>query len=235
MASISEPPVESFRLRQLIYDTRYRSMTIQVVAFILIVAGLVWLANNTVQNLAALGKDFDFGFLTTRSGYDINQRLIEYSSDSTHGRAALVGILNTLLVALIGCLLATIVGVFAGVLRLSNNWIVSRLMGVYVEIFRNIPTLLWILIVFAVMTEATPSPRDFRGDEPAASMLLSDSVAVTNRGVYTPAPVCGRQRVASDRHLLGVHRGHRGLAPVRQGGRKRRATSCPYSGSRSAC
>jgi general L-amino acid transport system permease protein len=191
MASISEPPVESFRLRQLIYDTRYRSMTLQVVAFLLIVAGLVWLANNTVQNLAALGKDFDFGFLTTRSGYDINQRIIEYSSDSTHGRAALVGILNTLLVAVIGCLLATIVGVFAGVLRLSNNWIVSRLMGVYVEIFRNIPTLLWILIVFAVMTEATPSPRDFRGDEPAASMLLSDSVAVTNRGVYTPAPVVG--------------------------------------------
>jgi general L-amino acid transport system permease protein len=191
MASISDPPVESFRISQLIYDTRYRSMTIQVIAFILIMAGLFWLANNTVQNLSALGKDFDFSYLGSRAGYDINQRLIEYTNDSTHGRAALVGILNTLLVAFVGCILATIFGVFAGVLRLSNNWIVARLMGVYVELFRNIPTLLWILIVFAIMTEATPQPSDFRGDTPAASMILGDSVAITNRGVYTPVPVLG--------------------------------------------
>jgi len=84
-----------------------------------------------------------------------------------------------------------VVGVLAGVLRLSSNWIVARLMAVYVEGFRNIPTLLWILIVFAIMTEATPAPSDFRGDEPSARMFLFDSVAVTNRGVYTPAPVFG--------------------------------------------
>jgi general L-amino acid transport system permease protein len=191
MASISEPPVESFRLSQLIYDTRYRSTTIQVIAFILIMAGLAFLANNVVVNLAALGKDFDFGFLGSRAGYDINQRLIEYSNDSTHGRAAIVGILNTLLVAFVGCILATLFGVTAGVLRLSNNWIVAKLMAVYVEGFRNIPTLLWILIVFAIMTEATPAPRDFRGDDPAASMLLNDTIAITNRGIYTPAPVWG--------------------------------------------
>ncbi|MBC6438128.1 MAG: ABC transporter permease subunit [Rhodobacteraceae bacterium] len=191
MATVTEHPAESFRPSQLVYDTRYRSMTIQVVAFILIMAGLLWLANNTVQNLAALGKDFDFGFLSTRAGYDINQRLIDYSNDSTHGRAALVGILNTLLVAVVGCILATIFGLFAGVLRLSNNWIVSRLMGIYVEMFRNIPTLVWILIVFAIMTEAMPAPRAFRGDDPAAAMSLFNSVAITNRGVYVPAPVFG--------------------------------------------
>lgn len=191
MASISEPPVESFRLSQLIYDTRYRSMTIQVVAFMLIMAGLVYLANNIVQNLSVLGKDFDFAFLGSRAGYDINQRLIEYSNDSTHGRAAIVGILNTLLVAFVGCILATLFGVTAGVLRLSKNWIVARLMGVYVEIFRNIPTLLWIIIVFAIMTEATPQPRDFRGEDALATMKLFDSVAITNRGVYVPAPVWG--------------------------------------------
>jgi general L-amino acid transport system permease protein len=155
MATLTDPPREAFRLSQLIYDTRYRSMTIQVIAFILIMSALFWLANNTVQNLAALGKDFNFAFLSNRAGYDINQRLIEYSNDSTHGRAALVGILNTLLVAFVGCILATIFGVTAGVLRLSSNWIVARLMSVYVEGFRNIPTLLWILIVFAIMTEAT--------------------------------------------------------------------------------
>lgn len=193
MATISEPTSdEGFRLSQLIYDTRYRSMTIQVVAFILIMAGLIWLANNTVQNLSALGKDFDFGFLSNRAGYDINQRLIEYTNDSTHGRAALVGILNTLLVAFLGCICATILGVFAGVLRLSKNWLVARLMSVYVEGFRNIPLLLWILVVFAIMTESTPQPRDFRGDDAEASMILGDSVAVTNRGIYIPNLVFNR-------------------------------------------
>ncbi|QBY02382.1 ABC transporter permease subunit [Rhodophyticola sp. CCM32] len=191
MATMTEPPTESFRISQLIYDTRYRSMTIQVVAFILIMLSLAWLVNNTIQNLADLGKDFDFGFLSSRAGYDINQRLIAYTNDSTHGQAALVGILNTLLVAFLGCVLATILGVIAGVLRLSQNWIVGRLMTVYVEGFRNIPLLLWIIVIFAVMTESTPQPRDFRGDNPDASMLLFDSVAVTNRGVFIPAPVWG--------------------------------------------
>jgi general L-amino acid transport system permease protein len=191
MTTISEPHGESFRLSQLIYDTRYRSLTIQVIAFILIMLGLAWLANNTVQNLATLGKDFDFGFLTSRSGYDINQRLVEYSSSSTHARAALVGILNTLLVAILGCVLATIIGVLAGVLRLSNNWIVARLMTVYVEGFRNVPLLLWILVIFAVMSESMPAPSAFRGENPSASMI-GDSIAVTNRGIYIPAVVFER-------------------------------------------
>ncbi|GAA5073763.1 ABC transporter permease subunit [Roseibacterium beibuensis] len=191
MATYTDPPTESFRLSQLIYDTRYRSMTIQVVAFILVMLALVMLARNVVINLSALGKDFDFGFLFNRAGYDINQRLIEYSNDSTHGRAALVGILNTLLVAFLGCVMATILGVFAGVLRLSNNWLVARLMSVYVEGFRNIPLLLWIIVIFALMTESTPQPRDFRGEDAEASMLLFDSVAITNRGIFIPAPVWG--------------------------------------------
>jgi general L-amino acid transport system permease protein len=190
MASIPDPSSEPFRLGQLIYDRRYRSMTIQVFAFIMIMAFLWQLGSNTVQNLSALGKDFDFGFLGSRAGYDINQRLIEYSNDSTHGRAAIIGILNTLLVAFLGCILATIIGVIAGVLRLSKNWIVARLMTVYVEGFRNVPLLLWILVIFAVMTEATPQPRDFRegGD---ASMILFDSIAITNRGIFIPRPIWG--------------------------------------------
>ncbi len=186
MTTLSDPPRASFRISQLIYDTRYRSLTIQVVAAILLALGLGWLISNTVQNLEALGKDFDFGFLGNPAGYDINQRLIEYSSQSTHGRAALVGILNTLLVAALGCALATVLGVLVGVLRLSQNWLVSRLMSIYVEGFRNVPLLLWILLIFAIMTEGMPAPRDFRGDQPEASMALNESVAATNRGVYIP-------------------------------------------------
>ncbi|MGB5557831.1 MAG: ABC transporter permease subunit [Paracoccaceae bacterium] len=188
MTTLTDPSRESFRLSQLIYDTRYRSMTIQVIAFIAFMAAFAWLISNTVANLHALGKDFNFGFLTVRSGYDINQTLIQYDSNSDHYRAALVGLLNTLLVAFLGCILATIVGVIAGVLRLSKNWLTAKLMTVYVESFRNIPVLLWIILFFAVLTEGTPAPNAFRGDSPAASMKLFDSIAITNRGTYVPNP-----------------------------------------------
>jgi general L-amino acid transport system permease protein len=217
MADVTQPPSESFRLSQLIYDTRYRSLTIQAVAMALIILMLSWLVSNTVQNLEALGKDFDFGFLDARAGYDINQRLIAYDSSSTHGRAALVGILNTLLVAFLGCLLATVLGVIVGVLRLSKNWVVGMLMSFYVEAFRNVPLLLWILVVFAVMTEGMPQPRDFRAAPDGtseSSMLFNDSVAVTNRGVYIPKlvfsnslagpPVAPAEEEAAAQSTVGV-------------------------------
>lgn len=185
-------PRKTFSLGMLLYDKRYRSLTIQIFVLFCLMAGFAWLIDNTINNLAALGRDFSFRFLWQTAGYDINQRLIAYDSQMTHGRAMLVGLLNTILVAVLACVLATVVGVLAGVLRLSNNWIVARLMTIYVEMFRNIPTLLWILIFFAIMTEAMPPPSAFRGDEPAASMLLFDSIAVTNRGVYVPEPLFSR-------------------------------------------
>ena len=190
MAEISAPPRQSFQLSMLLYDARYRSLTIQVIASILIMLLLVQLVDNTITNLAAVGKDINFRFLWTTAGYDINQQLIPFTSQDTHARAALVGILNTLLVAVLGCILATILGVTAGVLRLSKNWLVSMIMGAYVEAMRNTPLLIWILIVFAVMTEATPQPREFR-EGGSASMILWDSVAISNRGVYIPRPIWG--------------------------------------------
>jgi general L-amino acid transport system permease protein len=192
MATIPDGRTGGFRPGMLIYDTRYRSLTIQVVFLMLFMAGAAWLLDNTIRNLATLGKDFNYSFLWVRAGYDINQRLIEYSSDSTHGRAMFVGLLNTLFLAFISCVLATVIGVIAGVLRLSKNWIVARLMTIYVEAFRNVPTLLWILVVFAIMTEAMPPPSAFRGEDATASMLLWGSVAITNRGVYIPEPLFAR-------------------------------------------
>jgi len=192
MATVSEIPREYFRPSMLLYDKRYRSLTIQIVFLFLLMAGAAWLIDNTLNNLRALGKDFSFRFLWQTAGYDINQRLVAYDSTMTHGRALLVGLLNTILVAVLACVLATVVGVLAGVLRLSNNWIVGRLMTVYVEVFRNIPTLLWILIFFAIMTEAMPPPSAFRGEDPASTMYVFDSVAITNRGVYVPEPLFSR-------------------------------------------
>ena len=171
----------------LLNDTRYRSLTFQAIAAVLLALAFVYLGSNLLQNLRAAGLNISYSFLGDPSGYDINQRLVEYNSQSSHLKAAVVGILNTLLVAFLACITATFFGVIAGVLRLSNNWLVAKLMAVYVEIFRNIPILIWIIIIFTIMTAVMPGPRAFRGDEPEASMLLN-SFAFTNRGVYIPGP-----------------------------------------------
>ena len=160
--SVSEAPKPAFRLSQLIYDSRYRSITIQVVTLALFCLGLWWLGNNAYTNLDKLGLTPDFSFLQSRAGYDIGETLIPYDSSSTHGRAALVGILNTLLLAAMGCATALVIGVIAGVLRLSKNWVVSKLMSVYVEGFRNVPLLLWIFLIFAIFTESRPPPNTFK-------------------------------------------------------------------------
>ncbi len=192
MALAIDPPKAGFRLGMLLYDTRYRSLTIQVVFLALLLGFFWWLVNNTIHNLSVKGKDFDFGFLWVRSGYDINQTLVQYSSDSTHGRALLVGLLNTLFLAFLCCVLSTIIGLVAGVLRLSKNWIVSRLMAIYVETFRNVPVVLWIVLVNAIFSISMPEPKAFRGENPEASMVFFDSFAFTNRGVYAPEPLFTR-------------------------------------------
>jgi general L-amino acid transport system permease protein len=187
---MTDPPKASFRLSQLIYDTRYRSYTFQFIALMLLVALMAYLGANLVRNLAEQGQNIAFGFLAEPSGYDINQRLIEYDSRSSHFRAAIVGVLNTLLVAFLGCATATVLGVVAGVLRLSPNWLVRKLMAGYVEAFRNVPVLIWILVIFTIMTAVMPAPSAFRGNSPDASMVLG-AIAFTNRGVYLPSPVWG--------------------------------------------
>ena len=178
-----------FRMSMLIYDRRYRSLTLQAVVFILVMLMASWLINNTLQNLSAMGKTLSFDFLFRRAGYDIPQQLIPYTSDDTHLRATMVGLLNTLLVSILGCISATVLGVTVGVLRLSSNWLIARLMTIYVEIFRNIPLLLWILVILAIFTEVLPPPNAYRGDNPAAHMMLFDTIAPTNR--YTAIPSIG--------------------------------------------
>ncbi|MCU0800456.1 MAG: ABC transporter permease subunit [Rhodobacteraceae bacterium] len=200
MAYASDAPKDGFRPSMLIYDTRYRGYTIQFIVLLLFALFVAWLLNNTLENLAAKGRTFNFGFLWSRAGYDIEQTLVPYTNDNSHFRAWMVGLANTLAVAIPGCILATIVGVIVGVLRLSKNWLIARLMTVYVEIFRNIPLLLWILMIFVPMRELTYEPRDFRvtdemiaaGQEPAASMWFNDSVAISTRGINAPLPLFDR-------------------------------------------
>ena len=194
MTTMADPPAESFRLSMLIYDTRYRSMTIQIVALIGFLIAIGWIISNTAQNLADLGKEPSFRFLGEPASYDINQRLLEYTSRDSHLRASFLGLLNTLVIAVLGCVTATIVGVLVGVLRLSRNWVVARIMTVYVEIFRNVPVLLWIVLIFAIVTESTPHPRTYKGVDTGAFV-------VTNRGTYLPEPLFTRS--LGDIHFFG--------------------------------
>ena len=137
--------------------------------------------------MRANGLDISWAFLGEPAGYDINQQPIEYNSRDTHLRASIVGILNTLIVAFLACVTATVLGVLAGVLRLSKNWLVSKLMAVYVEMFRNVPVLIWILIIFSIMIAVMPPPNAYRGETPQVDMLFGIA-AFTNRGVYVPSP-----------------------------------------------
>ena len=173
---------QPFRLSQLIYDKRYRSYTLQVITMFLFMLAVAWLVNNVIENFRDLGKEFSFSFLFDPASYDINQRLIEYDSRSPHWKAAVVGILNTLVIAVLGCIAATVLGVAIGVMRLSKNWLVSRLMTIYIEGFRNVPVLLWILLASTALSALLPAPRQ-------APVMLGGGFVPTNRGFYFPALV----------------------------------------------
>ena len=185
MSSTTQTGTSKFSLSMLINDTRYRSTTFQVIALIGLIFAMGYLVSNLLSNLADAGLNISWRFFGETAGYDINQMHIEYNNQMSHGRASLVGAVNTLIVAFLACVSATILGVIAGVLRLSNNWVVSKLMAIYVEAFRNVPVLVWILIIFLVMSNILPQPREFRGDAATSSMWF-DMVAFTNRGVYIP-------------------------------------------------
>ena len=118
------------------------------------------LVSNTMANLARIGVASGFGFLAQPSGFDIGQSMIDYSSSSTFGRAFLVGFLNTILVAVVGIVLATIIGFTMGIARLSHNWLVNTLAAIYVEVVRNIPLLLQLLLVYAIVINVLPQPRE---------------------------------------------------------------------------
>jgi len=167
---------------RLFFDKELRSVTIQVITMALIFAFFFFIINNAITNLETIGKGYSFSFLWDASNYDINQTLIEYDSRSPHWRAAIVGIINTLLVAVAGIILSTIVGFLLGVLRLSSNWLINRVVYVYIEYVRNVPVLLHILLVHGIIVNNLPVPKN-------AMMAFDGSLFLTNRGFYTPKPV----------------------------------------------
>src|SRR5215470_2412205 len=151
------------------------------VLFVAAVAALgAFLVHNTLVNLRRQNIASGFGFLDREAAFGIGQSLIAYSPTDTYARAFLIGLLNTLYVAALGIVLATIVGTLIGLARLSGNWLVARLAQIYVETFRNIPLLLQLFFWWALLRGAAPGPRE-------AWQVLPD-VFVSNRGIVFPVP-----------------------------------------------
>jgi general L-amino acid transport system permease protein len=155
-----------------------RNALIQI-AFVLVLAFLVYEgAVMALAHMRAHHIPYDFGFWTQRAGFDIDQRLIPYSFTSTYGRAFFVGLLNTLLVAAVGIVCASLLGFAIGAARLSPNFVVAKCAAIYVEALRNVPLLLQILFWYNAVLKALPVPR--------ASIALPGHIFLNNRGLFIP-------------------------------------------------
>lgn len=164
-------------------DPKLRGILFQVI----IVAVLLWLTyeivQNTSLNLQRLNKDFGFAFLSRTSGFDIIQTLVPYTSSSSYGLALYVGFLNTVLVSFLSIVAATIIGFIVGIMRLSKNWIASRIATVYIEVFRNVPLLLWIFVFYSAVRQPLPEARQ--------AWRLFDAFFLSKKGLMLPKPIFG--------------------------------------------
>lgn len=162
----------------LLYDPKFRGIFFQVLLVALLALGVWWIVDNTIVNLRRSNISTGFGFLNGRAGFDISDRMIDYSSDSSYGRALVIGFLNTVIVAVAGIITATIIGFLVGIARLSNNWLLRKIATVYVELFRNIPPLLVILFWYQGVLALLPGVRD--------SYALPFGSYLNVRGFYLP-------------------------------------------------
>ncbi len=164
-----------------IYDPKIRGIIFQV----LLVLALTFLAyeivTNTAANLKRQNIASGFGFLTRTAGFDVSQSLIAYRSTDSYARAFFVSLGNTLLVATLGIVLATLIGFLVGLGRLSSNWLIAKLSLLYVEIVRNVPLLLQLFVWYVAVLRALPQPHDAR---PIAGVSYFDT-----RGLHTPLPI----------------------------------------------
>jgi general L-amino acid transport system permease protein len=173
--SVSRPPIYN--------NPRFRATLYQLALLAAVVyLGYVAFANAR-DNLAARHIATGFGFFDHTAGFGVNQTLIPYSETDTYGRVFIVGLLNTLLVAAVGIVFATMLGFMVGIARLSNNWLLARLAAAYVEVIRNLPLLFQILFWYLAILGGLPAPR--------SSISVFDVVFLSNRGIIVPRPVLG--------------------------------------------
>jgi general L-amino acid transport system permease protein len=166
-----------------LYDPRWRSAIFQILLCLVIVWLVYAAVTNAADNLAKQRIASGFGFWDSTAGFDISQTLIPYTTRSTYGRAFWVGLLNTLLVSILGIICATVIGFVIGVLQLSKNALVARMAAGYVEVIRNLPLLLQLLFWYNAVLKALPGFRD--------SVSIPGGALLNNRGLFLPKPIFG--------------------------------------------
>ena len=196
---------------RLLYDPRFRSFCIQAAVFAIMVLVLTLAVVNTAHNLSKAGIASGFGFLSQTAGFDISQSLIDYYRTSSYGRAFWVGLLNTLLVSSVSIVLSTLLGFVVGILRMSGNWLVSRLALTYIEVVRNVPLLLQLLFWYIAILNPLPGPK-------LALDLYGDHLSLQPGADRSPAHPGARQ-------LGGIARRGRGRGHDRGAGRVGQAAS----------
>ncbi|WP_323012732.1 amino acid ABC transporter permease [Castellaniella sp.] len=159
-------------------DPSTRALIYQVLILGLVALGVWYLVSNTLHNLAVRNISTGFGFLGEEAGFAIGESMIPYAPADTYGRAVMVGLLNTLKVSVIGVIVSTLFGTLLGIGRLSKNWLISRLTGLYIEVMRNIPLLLQLFFWYALITELMPGPRQ--------ALTPLPNVFLSNRGLKLP-------------------------------------------------
>jgi general L-amino acid transport system permease protein len=165
------------------YDPKVRGIFYQVL-LVLIIGFIIYEATtNAIESLRAAKIASGFGFMNNTAGFDVNQTLVSYSATSTYGRAFIVGLLNTLVVAAIGIVLATFLGFAVGVARLSSNWIIAKIAMIYVELIRNLPLVLQLLFWYNAVLAPLPAPKD--------SVSVASMFFLNNRGIVMPKPLFG--------------------------------------------
>ena len=180
MSKRAPPGGRGFDISRAWTDERARGVIFQILIVVGLAGLAVFVVLNTITNLREAGLSSGYGFLFDTANFDINQRLVDYASTSTYGQAFVVGALNTVLVAVMGIFAATVIGFVTGVLRLSNNYLISRIVATWVEFTRNVPVLLQIIFWWLIML-ALPKVRN--------SISLGDAAFLNNRGVFLPAPI----------------------------------------------
>lgn len=169
-------------LHRIYFDPWWRGRLVETLLVCVIVAIVGFAAHNVSTNLAERQIASGFGFLDHRAGFDVAMALIPFNSvTSTHFDVLVVGIINSLLVSVSGIVIATVLGLTLGLMRLSGNWLAERLSGLYVEVIRNIPVLLQLLFWYVVVLQLLPNQRN--------SLSIAGSVFINNRGAFLPAPV----------------------------------------------
>ena len=165
----------------LLSDQKFRGILYQTLVVGLFAIGIYFVITNTAYNLEKRNIATGFGFLNNAAGFDISfSPFISYTSTDTHLRVYFVGVLNTLLVSITGCIAATILGFIVGIIRLSSNWLLSRVAYVYVEFTRNVPLILQIILWYAILIQL---PRIKQ------AIQYWNNFYISNRGLYGPRPI----------------------------------------------